>query len=300
MDQYESFDAQHGGDANQGAAPPFPPLVRPTPSYPHAYATILGPGSNGSDARSSQAAFYDQESLAFGPTIMSTWGAATAQGAFDPQTGGGNYDYAQAAERAIEASVYNQHMQQFQMDDRASNVQPFPPSSRLSHNTASNSSPNLFGNHQHLQQVPQLSFPPNSSQPSSTSASPASTNSRPGYSIEPKAQALSSAIAPFNTSPVSSSSVAKSEPADAPWNLVPYSLPFAAGRGNGAVPGDASGAAAGTGPGGAPLFLRSPTPTKRQRTSQACEKCRDRKAKVSSRAARHASSVPFHSPPFWD
>ncbi|KAG8938877.1 hypothetical protein FRC04_007348 [Tulasnella sp. 424] len=109
MDQYKSFDAQHGGDVNQGAAPLFPPL----------------------------AAFYNQESLAFGPTIMLTWGAVTTagSGAFDPQTGGNNYDYVQAAaETAIEASVYNHHLRQFQMDDRASNnVQPFlcPRGSRI-------------------------------------------------------------------------------------------------------------------------------------------------------------------------
>ncbi|KAG8899453.1 hypothetical protein FRC00_001407 [Tulasnella sp. 408] len=280
MDQYE-FDTQHGGDATQGAAAPFPPLVRPTPSYPHAYTTILGPGSNGSDGRSSQTAFYDQENLAFGPAIMSSWGDATGPGPFDPQTGT-NYDYVHAAERAIEASGHNQQqVQQYYLDDRASNVQPFPLAPRVSHIPGSTSSPNLFGNHQHLQhQVPGISFPPNSSQPSSTSASPASINSRHGYSLDSKPPVLSSAsgVAPFNTSPVSSASALKNEPADAPWNLVPYSLPFAAGRGNG-VPGDASGSPAGTSPGGAPLFLRSPTPTKRQRTSQACEKCRDRKAK---------------------
>lgn len=282
MDQYD-FDTQQGGDATQGAAAPFPPLVRPTPSYPHAYTTILGPGSNGSDGRSSQTAFYDQENLAFGPAIMSTWGdATTGPGPFDPQTGT-NYDYVHAAERAIEVSSYSQQVQQYHLDDRASNVQPFPLAPRVSHIPGSTSSPNLFGNHQHLQhQVPGISFPPNNSQPSSTSASPASINSRHGYSLDSKPPVLSStsAVAPFNSSPVSSASALKNEPADAPWNLVPYSLPFAAGRGNG-VPGDASGSPAGTSPGGAPLFLRSPTPTKRQRTSQACEKCRDRKAKVS-------------------
>ncbi|QRV88003.1 Fungal Zn(2)-Cys(6) binuclear cluster domain [Ceratobasidium sp. AG-Ba] len=46
-----------------------------------------------------------------------------------------------------------------------------------------------------------------------------------------------------------------------PWNLVSWQ-PFNQ---------DNSGAAA--------FFLRSPTPTKRQRTNQACEKCRERKAK---------------------
>jgi hypothetical protein len=57
-----------------------------------------------------------------------------------------------------------------------------------------------------------------------------------------------------------------------PWNLIPYSMPFAQDNANGsaAIPGMAGGS----------FFLRSPTPTKRQRTNQACEKCRERKAKV--------------------
>ncbi|KAG9128523.1 hypothetical protein FRC07_005890 [Ceratobasidium sp. 392] len=48
-----------------------------------------------------------------------------------------------------------------------------------------------------------------------------------------------------------------------PWNLVSWQ-PFNQD---------------GTAPGTAAFFLRSPTPTKRQRTNQACEKCRERKAK---------------------
>ncbi|CAE6451183.1 unnamed protein product [Rhizoctonia solani] len=56
-----------------------------------------------------------------------------------------------------------------------------------------------------------------------------------------------------------------------PWNLIPCSMPFAQDGVTGAVgiPGVA----------GASFFLRSPTPSKRQRTNQACEKCRERKAK---------------------
>ncbi|KAG9074362.1 hypothetical protein FRC06_010741, partial [Ceratobasidium sp. 370] len=48
-----------------------------------------------------------------------------------------------------------------------------------------------------------------------------------------------------------------------PWNLVSWQ-PF---NQDAAAPGTAA------------FFLRSPTPTKRQRTNQACEKCRERKAK---------------------
>ncbi|KDQ10586.1 hypothetical protein BOTBODRAFT_68514 [Botryobasidium botryosum FD-172 SS1] len=56
--------------------------------------------------------------------------------------------------------------------------------------------------------------------------------------------------------------------AEISWNLVPCEAPFASTH-DGAQPGA----------NGSSFFLRSPTPTKRQRTVQACEKCRERKAK---------------------
>jgi hypothetical protein len=68
---------------------------------------------------------------------------------------------------------------------------------------------------------------------------------------------------------------------DQPWNLVAYHVPWGPvyeGYETGALPG----------PGGDCIFLRSPTPLKRQRTSQACEKCRERKAKVRTARARSA------------
>ena len=68
------------------------------------------------------------------------------------------------------------------------------------------------------------------------------------------------------------------------WNLVPFSLP-AKGFPGGRVGGPQTAGSYNQGEHqvgeAAGMFLRSPTPTKRQRTSQACEKCRDRKAKVS-------------------
>ena len=57
------------------------------------------------------------------------------------------------------------------------------------------------------------------------------------------------------------------------WNLIPYNVPWGHNYHNyeyGTLPG----------PEGACIFLRSPTPVKSQRTSQACKKCRERKAKV--------------------
>ena len=59
------------------------------------------------------------------------------------------------------------------------------------------------------------------------------------------------------------------------WNLIPYNVPWGHNYHNyeyGTLPG----------PEGACIFLRSPTPVKSQRTSQACKKCRERKAKVCS------------------
>lgn len=57
------------------------------------------------------------------------------------------------------------------------------------------------------------------------------------------------------------------------WNLIPYDIswgPAYYGYREGTLPG----------PDGTCIFLRSPTPLKYQRTGQACEKCRERKAKV--------------------
>ena len=57
------------------------------------------------------------------------------------------------------------------------------------------------------------------------------------------------------------------------WELIPYDIswgPAYYGYKEGSLPG----------PDGPCIFLRSPTPLKYQRTGQACEKCRERKAKV--------------------
>ena len=62
---------------------------------------------------------------------------------------------------------------------------------------------------------------------------------------------------------------------DDSWNLIPYNVPWGNNYHNyeyGTLPG----------PEGACIFLRSPTPVKNHRTSQACKKCRERKAKVRS------------------
>lgn len=57
------------------------------------------------------------------------------------------------------------------------------------------------------------------------------------------------------------------------WNLIPYNVPWGPSY-------FAYQAGTFPGPEGTSIFLRSPTPLKNQRTSQACKKCRERKAKV--------------------
>lgn len=57
------------------------------------------------------------------------------------------------------------------------------------------------------------------------------------------------------------------------WNLIPYDVPWGPEYYHyraGTLPG----------PEGACIFLRSPTPLKNRRTQKACNKCRQRKAKV--------------------
>ncbi|GJJ10856.1 hypothetical protein Clacol_005084 [Clathrus columnatus] len=74
------------------------------------------------------------------------------------------------------------------------------------------------------------------------------------------------------------------ESGDEPWNLVAYHIPWGPGY---------EGYEAGTlpGPDGTCIFLRSPTPLKRQRTVQACDKCRERKAKPAFAAPAPIESV---------
>ena len=60
---------------------------------------------------------------------------------------------------------------------------------------------------------------------------------------------------------------------DGSWNLIPYHVPWGHeyhDYRHGKLPG----------PDGDCIFLRSPTPVRNQRASEACKKCRERKAKV--------------------
>ncbi|KAI5117880.1 hypothetical protein M0805_002272 [Coniferiporia weirii] len=79
---------------------------------------------------------------------------------------------------------------------------------------------------------------------------------------------------PVNDLSEDSTSVDDESDTEDVWDLVPYDISWGSsyfGYRDGTLPG----------PDGKCIFLRSPTPLKYQRTGQACEKCRERKAKCS-------------------
>lgn len=255
---------------NQADPASFPPLVRPAPSYPHAYANILNPRPD--HAYRPQPAFFDHRqqqhpdsALPFtvDPNEISAWDPNSLNLSAHP----GIQQYAFSDSSDPHHGVIAQgpsHTMQHRGPPSPSSI-PFPPPSHPSQHASQPSfSPHVFSN--------QLSVPHPTSRPASQSASPSPGPGRHHYPAGPKHQARMPHPASNNNN--------LSEPADAPWNLVPYSLPFT-GRNRGS-PGGMAGPPTGSVPGatGNSLFLRSPTPTKRQRTNQACEKCRDRKAKV--------------------
>ncbi|KAI0058511.1 hypothetical protein BV25DRAFT_1221552 [Artomyces pyxidatus] len=91
-----------------------------------------------------------------------------------------------------------------------------------------------------------------------TSVSPSSS----GYSPSPSSASVPSPL----------SATLTSDPDDA-WNLIPYHVSWGHEYEEyraGTLPG----------PDGDCIFLRSPTPLRNQRASEACKKCRERKAKV--------------------
>ena len=93
--------------------------------------------------------------------------------------------------------------------------------------------------------------------PGSPSGRSSPSNSSPSTPIEPYPQS------PIDLSVSSEDS----------WNLIPYDVPWGSEYYHyhaGTLPG----------PDGACIFLRSPTPLKNRRTQKACNKCRQRKAKV--------------------
>ncbi|KAH9948052.1 hypothetical protein B0H21DRAFT_291065 [Amylocystis lapponica] len=97
----------------------------------------------------------------------------------------------------------------------------------------------------------------------------------PGYASDNSSPSVSS---PYPLTPLSALTqpvvADDSEENDDCWNLVPYNIPWGPEYyryEKGTLPG----------PDGACMFLRSPTPLKNRRTTKACNKCRERKAKCS-------------------
>ncbi|KAI0826325.1 hypothetical protein BC629DRAFT_71433 [Irpex lacteus] len=84
------------------------------------------------------------------------------------------------------------------------------------------------------------------------------------------------AMSPYSSSSLSLASLSAPQSPDGGdtcWNLIPYDVPWGSdyyAYKAGSLPG----------PEGDCLFLRSPTPVDKRRTVRACEKCRERKAKV--------------------
>ncbi|KAG8863080.1 hypothetical protein FRB96_009260 [Tulasnella sp. 330] len=113
---------------------------------------------------------------------------------------------------------------------------------------------------------------------SPASPSPTSTASRiHTFAVTP--QQPSSEQLPFSIAANASQVVANAEPDDAAWNLVQSNAPWKPRGGSSSADGGSSGLMPSVMMETSGMFMRSPTPTKRQRTNQACEKCRDRKAK---------------------
>ncbi len=91
-------------------------------------------------------------------------------------------------------------------------------------------------------------------------------------SISPTFSNFSPSISSGYSIPSPDSAITPSDPDDA-WNLIPYNVSWGHEYEEyraGILPG----------PEGDCIFLRSPTPLRNQRASEACKKCRERKAKV--------------------
>ena len=153
-------------------------------------------------------------------------------------------------------------------------------------------------NHRHHQQFtalsgPYISFPSRAGRSASFSSPPSSIRTRsssPGighYITSPLTPLSSIPLTPKNgddtlqdddlavTGALEEDTETDGLDPENAWNLVPYHIPWGShyhGYKAGTLPG----------PDGKCIFLRSPTPLKNQRTGQACEKCRERKAKVFS------------------
>ncbi|TCD71030.1 hypothetical protein EIP91_000529 [Steccherinum ochraceum] len=97
--------------------------------------------------------------------------------------------------------------------------------------------------------------------------------SRPAdHSTPPSSGSATATMSPAASDPCGSTEPVLDDPVC--WNLVPYDVPWGQDYFNykqGTLPG----------PDGKCLFLRSPTPVEKRRTSQACKMCRERKAKCS-------------------
>lgn len=272
----------------------FPLLVRPTPLYHRAYRAIQHPQRthpNLPPSTHQQPSLYDNSLATFTvPSDLSPWaGPLDLNGAIQSPAS------SLYSEQALAPPPIKQ--EEF-IADLAGGRLPSP-SPNHPYLTIS---PAYLQQHQQPQQTVVRSFSPHVFQRPPSALTPSTPPSNASNSGSPSPASASSLMhtftvapqqpnhgVPIRPTPHHAPKSQSGEPADAPWNLVPYNHPWKMrnGQGGAAPPPNAGGMPMGQGNGpsvvaGANgLFLRSPTPTKRQRTNQACEKCRDRKAKVS-------------------
>lgn len=101
-----------------------------------------------------------------------------------------------------------------------------------------------------------------------------SETSSPGRTPSPPSPTMSAPDdSPATPPEVLSDELNSSEPEETTWALIPYDVPWGddfVDYKAGELPG----------PEGSCLFLRSPTPVEKRRAAQACQLCRERKAKV--------------------
>lgn len=218
-----------------------PSIALPVPSYPTRFSRLLGPAQETLESRTHK---YSNQTNQGG---VQDWALSVAEG-----------------EGFGEGSLYDvrHHAQQSPVSVGTLNADLYVDSPHATQPSLSTTS--IIHNRSNLQPTQ-----PGCSQ----------FFSSPSVSIDAHRQpSTSTPMIPLDL--ISQPALKDDQEPDASWNLVPYNVSFAGDYGSESGSGNSSLLSGTSGPGGAGVFLRSPTPTKRQRTSQACEKCRDRKAKV--------------------
>ncbi|KAG8996296.1 hypothetical protein FRB94_008417 [Tulasnella sp. JGI-2019a] len=260
----DNLDAHKAGHVSPNTSSSTPPTS--DPCYPTANDQSMPPLPS---------SFFEQNLATFiVPSDISPWaGSMDLNGAID--TPGTLY-----SEQALAPALrQDDTLGQFSPSLSQSFLQVSPAYTLQSPHQADRAySPHVF----HQRPLPSSLTPPQSTDASNTSnsasPSPAPASSRMHtFAVAPQQ--------PFYGNQASASAsnapraVNKVEPDDATWNLVPSNAPWKMRGVTGSSLADSSSSGPVPSVMETGMFMRSPTPTKRQRTVQACEKCRGRKAK---------------------